>query len=233
MAEFEEKDRTNRSNIAELESKNTLMIQAHNQAVQERVAMKIHLDSVLSKFEELNNTIRNMERENTSTNRLKDGQITKLSNDLQHAKDENDRLLTLSLQLKSLSETLDSDLLHTRRDLQNERVNRQNVESELQKMTDKFNLERKTRNEFERMNSRIGRLDELRSLERMAALRMRDFKLKELDSGLSQQLDHLNSITELLPKDLNFGETEAQPIPMFNVKSNQSRPSTHTTPKKI
>lgn len=233
LAEFEEKDRANCLNIAEFENKNSLLIQSHNQAVQERVAMKIHLDSVLSKFEELNNTIRNMEREHTSTSKAKDGQITRLSNDLQHARDENDRLLTLSIQLKSLSENLDGDLLHTRHALQNERFNRERLEGELQKMTDKFNLERKTRSEFERMNSRIGRLDELRSLERIAALRMRDFKLKELDSGLSQQLDHLNSITELLPKDLNFGETDAQPIPMFNVKSNQTRPSSHTIPKKI
>jgi len=221
LAEFEEKDRINCANIADLESKLANMIQSHNQAVQERVAMKIHLDSVLSKFEELNSTIRNMERENNSTNKSKDGLITKFSNDLQHARDEIERLLNISTQLKKLSETLDADLLHTRNNLQNETFRRESLETELQIMTDKFNMERKIRNEFERMNSRIGRMDELRSLERIAALRMRDFKLNEVDTGLTQQLDHLNSLVALLPDDLNFGEVNAKPISMFNNKPNR------------
>ena len=222
LAEFEEKDRINTKNISELEIKLAEMVQSHNRAVQERLAMKIHLDSVLSKFEELNNTIRNMEQENNASNKFKDGQVTRLSNELQQTKDENQRLQSISIQLKALSENLDIDLLNTRKSLQSQKENRERLECELDKMTDKFNLERKIRGEFERMNSRIGRLDELRCLEQIAALRMRDFKLKEIDSGLSYQLEHLNSIVELLPKELDFGETDAKPIPIFNVKSGQN-----------
>jgi chromosome segregation ATPase len=231
LAEFEEKDKINCANIADLETKLANMIQSHNQAVQERVAMKIHLDSVISKFEELNSTIRNMESEYTATNKSKDGQITRLSNDLQESRDENERLLSLSRQLKTLSETLDADLLQTRINLEKQTVCREHLELELQKLTTKFNMERKIRTEFERMNSRIGRLDELRSLEKIAALKMRDFKLKEIDTGLTQQLNHLDSIVELLPKDLNFGEAHAEPIPIFNVKSNRANLKAHTTTK--
>ena len=225
LAELEEKDRVTTKNLSELDGKHTMMIQAHNQAIQDRIAMKIHLDSVLSKFEELNNTIRNMERESAASNKTKDGKITKLSNELQQTKDENERMRNISLELKALSEKLDGDLLKTRRRLQQEGSNKDRLEYDLQKMTDNFNEERKIRREFERMNSRISRYDELRGLERLAALRMRDFRLKEIDTELSEQLNHLSSIAELLPKGLDFGETDANPIPIFNVKSNQTRTS--------
>ena len=166
-----------------------------------------------------------MERESAASNKTKDRKITKLSNELQQTKDENERMRNISLELKALSEKLDGDLLKTRRRLQQEGSNKDRLEYDLQKMTDNFNEERKIRHEFERMNSRISRYDELRGLERLAALRMRDFRLKEIDTELSEQLNHLSSIAELLPKGLDFGETDANPIPIFNVKSNQRRTS--------
>ena len=227
IEQFEARDKEQLQRISQLESKNEFLIKEHSQAVQERVAAKIHLDAVLNKVEELTRTVKYMEEEYTAKMKEADTQITRLSNDLDFVREERLRLQELSTNLKDIVSELDTELVKTRNNLSAETMRREALESQLFESTLQFNNERKLRSDFEKMNSRLQRSDEVRTLERLSALRMRDHKLSELDKELNSQLKHLSSIVTLLPRGFNFGETDAKPIPLFNPPQSLEPPLSH------
>lgn len=205
--------------VSQLESRNEYLMKEHSQAVQERAEMKIHLESVLSKNEELMISSRHLETELTDKLKRATAQITKMSNEMMNTRDEEARLKVLATALKELSTKLDTELATTRTKLSDEIQTREGIEHDLFEVRKSLTYERNRRLEVEKMQSRLGRSDELRSLERLSLFKMRDYKLGVIYEDLSTQLTHLTKFVEMLPEGLEFGETDVKPIALFNTTS--------------
>ncbi|KAI8903666.1 hypothetical protein DFJ77DRAFT_100632 [Powellomyces hirtus] len=184
-------------------------------AVTEKADVKTHLESVVTKVDELSRTMANMESEYSSTVKEKDRQITKLSKESYEAREDASRLDKLSKKLKKLVDKLDGELHTTKSQLTSETGQREFLEGTLYDIRQSLHSERQIRLEFERMHARLDRKETEREAERLAALRRRDRLLNEVALGLNMEHSRLNLISTMLPKDSDQGLMDAPEIKDF------------------
>ncbi|KAJ3014727.1 hypothetical protein HKX48_004993 [Thoreauomyces humboldtii] len=181
----------------------------------ERLDVKTHLESVVTKVDELSRTMTNMEAEYSTTVKEKDKQITRLSKEAYDSREDALRLDKLSKKLRKLVDKLDGELHVTKSTLTTETSQREFLEGTLYDIRQSLHSERQIRLEFERMHARLDRRESERESERLASLRMRDRLLSEVAVGLNSEHARLKDISKMLPKDSDQGLQDTPEIKDF------------------
>ncbi|KAI8590316.1 hypothetical protein BDZ88DRAFT_506306 [Geranomyces variabilis] len=184
-------------------------------AVTERADVKTHLDSVVTKVDELSRTMANMQSEFSTTVKEKDRQITKLSKESYEAREDANRLDKLSKKLKKLVDKLDGELHTTKAALTSETGQREFLEGTLYDIRQSLHAERQIRLEFERMHARLDRKEAEREASRLASLRLRERLLNEVAQGLNSEHARLDEISTMLPKEPEQAFMDAPEIKDF------------------
>ncbi|KAJ3415277.1 hypothetical protein HDV05_005287 [Chytridiales sp. JEL 0842] len=194
--------------------------------VAEKKNLKIYLDSVVSKLEETNHTLEQERGEYAATLKEKSEIIMRTSAELYKTQEEEKRLADLSHNLKKTLDNVEKELAQTKVALEAETHNREQFEMHLYDLRRNLNNERKTRLEFERVHSKLNRMQEAREMDKIAAQRMRDRKLAELSKNLQSEYHRLKAINGLLPTDSGAPILDSPEIPAFNADS-PAATSTH------
>ncbi|KAI8855103.1 hypothetical protein BC829DRAFT_412756 [Chytridium lagenaria] len=128
QAALEEEDSRIRAEIVALKNENASLTESQAAAVNDRNQMKIHLDSVLIKIEELKQTIAQEQAEASTVIKEKTEQIQHLTSTLYLLQEEEKKLNDLCKSLRARVEALEQELADTKAALEAETYNREQFE---------------------------------------------------------------------------------------------------------
>ncbi|KAJ3207077.1 hypothetical protein HDU67_007689 [Dinochytrium kinnereticum] len=215
QAALEEEDRRLREEIAAIRLENESLAASQAAAITDRNEMKIHLDSVLTKIEELKHTISQEQQEAALTIKEKTDQIVTLTSSLYHLQEEEKKLNDLCKSLKIRVEILERELADTKAALEAETYNREQFEMHCYDLRTNLNAERRLRLEFERMQSRIDKRATERVLERIEAMKIRDRRMNDLAKSMKAEQARLKELGSILPTEADLVVIEAPELSQF------------------
>ncbi|KAJ3103497.1 hypothetical protein HDU97_010080 [Phlyctochytrium planicorne] len=215
LAGLEDDNSKLRSELAAVKAANEELTKSQAAAITDRNEMKIHLDSVLTKIEELKQTISQEQAESATTIKEKTEQIVNLTASLYKIQEQEKTLTDLCKSLKLTVERLERKLADTEAALEAETYNREQFEMHCYDLRTNLNAERRLRLEFERMQSRIDKHAAERVLEKIDAMKARDRRLNDLSKSLKAEQHRLKEISTILPKEQDLVVIEAPELSTF------------------
>ena len=169
------------------------------------ISVKNHLESVLSKNDELSQNISTIRQETAEVIADKSAKIVKLSADLFEAQEENVKSTDIIQRLTVQVERLEKELSNTRGLLQGEKEHREMLESELYINRCQYQAERKHRIELEHVGVHLKDRGYQRELEAITEWHKRDKKLNTVTIGLHEEYKRLDMLSTLLPTSEQLG----------------------------
>ncbi|KAJ3082870.1 hypothetical protein HK102_001424 [Quaeritorhiza haematococci] len=209
LGEMEKQEVRSREEIKQLTEANEKLEAENRRLVNNCTDMKIHLDSVLDKVNELTERMGHQAREADNVVKERDSTIRKLNHELYQEQEEVKRLKRVCDKRKAAIEMLEEQLRATQRSLDDEIARVEMLETSLDDTRLELNSQRKLRLELERMHSRLDRRAEARELERMKALQLRNRLLDQVVKGLQAEQGRLTDIAKMLPKESDLVIIEA------------------------
>ncbi|KAJ3195723.1 hypothetical protein HK101_011235 [Irineochytrium annulatum] len=188
---------------------------SETEAIVEKNEMKIHLDSVLLKMDEMKQMIGQERSEASVSLKEANEQIARMTTELYQLTEDGKQLDALCKLLKEAVERLELELAETKAILEAESLNKEQFEIHCYELRQALNTERRLRLELERMHGRIDKRAAERVLEKLNAMKIRDRKMNDLSKSMKIEYNRLKAISTMLPEDKDLVVIEGPDIPQF------------------